>query len=127
MEPENYRKAKKRVKKKKEFRDHLKSFMITNIIMLGMGWMFGFFNAWLIVVFLWGIGIFSHYADVYGLPGFEQDEDWERREMEKELRRMERLEAEKGSMQDELDSDEFLDLDSPSPEKQKNYNEEDLV
>jgi hypothetical protein len=97
--------------------------------MLAMGWMFGFYRVWLMVIFFWGIGLVFHYADVYGIPGLEKDEDWEEREMEKELRRMERLESGEGPMQGEFDSpeDDYLDIDSPPPVKRKNYDEEDLV
>ena len=123
MKAKNYQKAKDRVKKKKEFREHLQAFIIVNLIMLGMGWMFGFYNAWLMVIFFWGIGLVFHYGDVYGIPGFGNDEDWEAKEMERELQRMEKEEA-----GDEiLGPDDILDLETPVPEKAPKYNEEDLV
>jgi hypothetical protein len=127
MDPKHYQKAKKRVKKKKEFREHLQSFIIINLIMLAMGWMFGFYRAWIMVTFFWGIGVVFHYADVYGIPGLGKDEDWEEREMEKELRRIERLESGEEPMQEERETEDYLDLDSPPPLKRKNYDEEDLV
>ena len=45
MASDNLKKAKKRVKEKKKFREHLNSFITTNAIMLGMGLFFGFFDA----------------------------------------------------------------------------------
>jgi hypothetical protein len=127
MDSKQYQKAKKRVKKKKEFRDHLKSFIGVNAVMLGMGLMFGFFNAWLMVVFFWGIGLVFHFMETYGVPGLGNDEEWEEKEMEKELRRMEREGSREEPRQDEIDPDDFLDLDSPTPVKEKSYREEDLV
>lgn len=127
MESDKYEKAKKRVKKKKEFREHLKSFIVVNAIMLGMGWMYGFFNAWQTVIFFWGIGLVFHYVEAYGIPGLGNDEDWEKKEMEKELRSIEGLEARKGTRQKEHEPDESLDLNAPRPIERKNYNEEDLV
>jgi len=127
MESKKYQKAKKRVKKKKEFREHLQSFITINLIMLGMGWMFGFFYAWQTVIFFWGIGLVFHYVDVYGIPGLGTDADWEKREMEKELRNMERVGTEEEAVQEELEADEFLDLDASPPVKEKKYNEDDLV
>ena len=122
MESKKYEEAKKRVKKKKEFREHLQSFIVVNAIMLGMGWMFGFFNAWQTVIFFWGIGLVFHYVEVYGIPGMGNDEEWEQKELEKELRNLDRK-----PNQDAEADDEFLDLDAPRPVERKNYNEEDLV
>ena len=127
MESKQYQKAKKRVKKKKEFREHFQSFIVVNIIMLGMGWMYGFFSAWQTVIFFWGVGLVFHYVDAYGIPGFGDDEDWEKKEMEKELQNMGRPATGEEAKQEELDPDEWLDLDSSRPIERKNYNEEDLV
>jgi hypothetical protein len=127
MEPDTYQKAKDRVKKKKEFRDHLKSYLVTNLVMLGMGWMFGFFNAWLMVILFWGMGLVFHYTDVYGIPGMGDDDEWEDREIEKELDRMERREMDHQPPKDATDPDDSLDLNEPRPVERKSYNEEDLV
>lgn len=127
MESEKYKEAKKRVKKKKEFREHLQSFIVVNALMLGMGWMFGFFGAWKMVIFFWGIGLVFHYVEVYGIPGMGNDEDWEKKELEKELRNMETSDPANRSRQDETTPDDSLDLNSPRPIEQKKYNEEDLV
>ena len=127
MESKQYQKAKKRVKKKKEFREHFQSFIVVNIIMLGMGWMYGFFSAWQTVIFFWGVGLVFHYVDAYGIPGFGDDEDWEKKEMKKELQNMGRPATGEEAKQEELDPDEWLDLDSSRPIERKNYNEEDLV
>ncbi len=127
MESKKYEEAKKRVKKKKEFREHLKSFIVTNAIMLGIGWMYGFFNAWQTVIFFWGIGLVFHYVEAYGIPGMGSDEDWEREEMEKELKNLGGTEADLDLMREEQATDEFLDLDSRRPVERKNYDEGDLV
>lgn len=127
MKSNKYQEAEKRVKKKKEFREHLKSFIVVNAIMLGMGWMYGFFNAWQTVIFFWGIGLVFHYVDAYGIPGMGSDEDWEKKEMEKELRNLGATENDIKTEQGKPGADEFLDLDSPRPIEQKKYDEEDLV
>ncbi len=127
MESKKYEEAKKRVQKKKEFREHLKSFIVTNAIMLGIGWMYGFFNAWQTVIFFWGIGLVFHYVEVYGIPGMGSDEEWEKEEMEKELKNLGGTEADIELMREEHAADESLDLDLRRPVERKNYDEGDLV
>lgn len=127
MKSKHFQEAEKRVKKRKEFREHLQSFITVNAIMLAMGWIFGFFGAWKLVVFFWGIGLVFHYVDAYGIPGLENDEEWEKREMEKEMERLEGEEAVEENREEALDPEDVMDLDAPRPVKQKDYREEDLV
>ena len=86
------------------------------------------------VAFFWGIGLFTDYVKAYGFPGMEEEEEWEQKEIEKEMRRMEakdrwqnRPPNRSRPADDELDMDDYLDLDKPRPVPKKKYRDEDLV
>ena len=122
MDSKKYQDARKRVKAKKEFYEHLSTY-------LGMATFFFFLNMftggymWFYWPMLgWGIGILFHYIGVFGVPGIgELDENWERRQLKKELNRMEELQEE----EDILDLDEFEKVKEKKP--QKRWSEDDLV
>lgn len=91
-EEEIYQKAKKRVKVKKGFYSHLGVYLA----------MFGFFflmniltydgELWFFFPMLpWGISIVIHYFAVFGLPGGKMSEQWEEKELEKEVERQRRI------------------------------------
>lgn len=139
-EDKHYKRARRKVKDKKDFYKHLNSYITTNIIMLGMGLYLGFWRGWIPVIFFWGIGIFTHYVKTFGFPGFDNpdDENWEEKEIEKEMNRLKTLEElkerelpplekEEDAVNDtSLDIDEHLDLKEPE-EIKRNYDESDLV
>ena len=118
-----YKIARKRVKEKKEFFEHLSTY-------LGMAAFFfllNFFTSpgrWWFYwpIFGWGIGVLAHYISVFGVPGVGQlDDDWEKRAMERELKRL-------NLPPRDIEETENLDL-KPIPEKQKikKWKDEDLV
>ena len=123
MDPNYYDKAKKKVKEKKEFQKHLQSFLTTLAILFAMSFMIpALRRVWIMIAFFWGIGLFTHYVKAYGFPGMENEEEWEEREIEKEVRRMEAKDRRKNRSpnrskpaSEELDMDEYLDLDKPRP------------
>ena len=93
-EEEIYRKAKKRVKKKKGFYVHFAVygaaiffFFVVNMLTYadadGLLW-------FLFPALGWGIGLASHYASIFGLPWAKIGDDWEEEELDKEMRRLER-------------------------------------
>ena len=127
MNPEfEYKQARKRVKKKKGFYQHLTTFMIVigflfilNMVTTPLDWWFYF------PALGWGVGLAFHYVNVFGLPGlrFSQPE-WEDREMEKELRKVRRMQKPLYDDVDEVDTQsEGLEL----KELRKNYNDSDFV
>jgi len=131
MKKKYYKAAQKRVKKKKEF---YKNFTTWLVVCTGLL----VFNAlnyrgswWAIYPFIgWGMGVLFQAFDVFGFPGHGQD--WEERELEKEMTRME-MRKERGErvlpspeerMDDILDLDDF---DRPQRQTEKRWRDEDFV
>lgn len=133
-ESKYYERAKEKVEEKKKFHNHLRSYIIVNLIMLFSG---AFFRGWIMAAFFWGIGLFSHFVKAYGFMGLGEDSDWEDQEIEKEMKRMKARAKYKGNRTPphdkhqepdvDFDMDEYLDLDQPKPMPQKRYDENDLV
>ncbi|MEP0547775.1 MAG: 2TM domain-containing protein [Rhodothermales bacterium] len=74
--------AKKQVRDEKEFYGHLASYLVFNTLFIGMSLFSG--GYWFIFPLLgWGIGLVSHAARVFGLPG--KGGDWERRRLQELL------------------------------------------
>jgi hypothetical protein len=117
---EVYREARKRVKKKKGFYNHLKAYIIVNaafsLITLFSGEPFG----WFPIIIFWGIGLAFHYAGVFGIPGIgELNKEWEAKEMKKEINK---LTGGNTAFDDQLPEEEL-----PLRPLQKDYKDSDLV
>ena len=82
-EEEVYEAAKKRVRQKRDFYNHLTVYIIVNF-MLVIIWSFGSRgHPWFVWPMVgWGIGIIFHALDVYV---FHKHSAWEKKEMEKEI------------------------------------------
>ncbi len=82
-------KAKKRVKAKKDFYQHLMSYAIVNLFLFALNLFTSPGYLWFVFPMLgWGIGLAFHYVGVFGIPGFDiLSKEWEEREVERELRR----------------------------------------
>jgi 2TM domain len=82
-------KAKKRVKAKKDFYQHLMSYAIVNLFLFAINIITSPSYLWFVFPMLgWGIGLAFHYVGVFGIPGFDiLSKEWEEREVERELRR----------------------------------------
>ena len=119
MEDPRYESARKRVKKKKEFYKHLGSFIIVNIFLFLLNMFTSPGHFWFIYPFLgWGLGLMGHYYETFGFPGMKGNEsDWEKREIEKEMRRLN-----SGTYEDD-----HLELRELKKNPQKNWRDEDLV
>ena len=100
-----YEKARKRVKKKKEFYQHFGSYLVMSAFFFLLNAVTSFGNWWFYWPMLgWGIGIAFHYIDVFGIPGVgEMSKDWEEKAIEEEL---EKIKREKGPSKPE----DHLDL-----------------
>ncbi|MBI5917105.1 MAG: 2TM domain-containing protein [Bacteroidetes bacterium] len=119
-------KAKKRVKAKKEFYQHLMSYAIVNGFLMALNLIVSPGYFWFIFPLLgWGVGLAFHYVDVFGIPGFDiLSKEWEERELEKVLRENKEVKSPK------------IQLPAPNPEQgktlelkelRKNYDESDFV
>ena len=87
--------AQKKVKKKKDFYQHLMSYVTVNFFLLALNLLTSPTHLWFYFPMLgWGIGLMFHYVDVFGIPGFGMlDKDWEEKELNSELRRLRDSEA----------------------------------
>ncbi|MBK9014910.1 MAG: 2TM domain-containing protein [Saprospiraceae bacterium] len=85
---EEFLKAKKRVKAKKAFYQHLMSYAIVNLFLLALNLITSPGSLWFVFPMLgWGVGLAFHYVDVFGIPGFDiLSKEWEERQLEQELR-----------------------------------------
>ncbi|MBK7335907.1 MAG: 2TM domain-containing protein [Saprospirales bacterium] len=124
MEEQYYQQARTKVQKKKKFFNHLKTFIIINVVMslvVAMdGDMFGFLPATL----FWGMGLAFHYVKVFGIPGTNiLTPEWEDQEIEKEMERMKGSKPPEETTFPPAPPEKPLDL----KELRKNYDEKDLV
>lgn len=89
-ESEKYDKARQRVKEKKGFYIHLSIYLIVNIVFLIVSYLDGEGLQWLYICLFWAIGLVPHYLSVFGFPGRQNvlSQDWEEREIKKELSKM---------------------------------------
>lgn len=123
-EQEIYEKAKKRVKAKKGFIVHFGVFCATIALLFTINFLtisdskiwWAFFPT-----LGWGIGIVAHYITVFGVGIFSQfiasfgynapmDDDWEEKELEKEIKKIRRQNYMNPEEENNFDIDEELDL-----------------
>ena len=88
--PDEIKKARKRVKAKKDFYQHLVTFVIINCFLIAINLVTNLSGIWFHYVLLgWGIGLLFHYVEVFGIPEFDiLNSEWEERELENELRKI---------------------------------------
>lgn len=100
MDRELFSDALKRVRSKKRFYRHLTSYTAVNVVMFFIVMFDGGGFEWLIPASFWSIGLFIHYFNAFGIPGVGEfnSKEWERqevrKEIEKEMRKYERIEEE---------------------------------
>ena len=90
MRPEDqYKIAKKKVNKKKGFYSHLSVFIAVGIFFFVLNMVTDPFDTWFFFPLLpWSVGLSIHYLSVFGFPGGALTDEWEERELEKEMRRL---------------------------------------
>ncbi len=133
LESEAYKKAAKRVKAKKEFYNHLATYVVMGIFFFLLNAVTAWGSWWFYWPMLgWGIGILFHYIDVFGIPGVEQvnDSDWEERAIQEELRKMGYSKGETYASKPE--EDDYLDLKEVKKEKvsrsrDRHWDDDELV
>ncbi len=91
-EKELYRKAKKKVRQKKGFYIHFGVYCLIVLLIYFINNHMDMdpFQYWIIPALAWGTGILAHFIGVFGLPWQHAGEDWEEKETEKEMRKLER-------------------------------------
>ncbi len=122
---ERYKIAKKRVKAKKEFYSHLTTFLVMGGFFLTLNLITSPRAMWWYWPMLgWGIGVAMHGLKVFGLPGSGAGgTDWEEREIQKEMDRMDPNNSRSGSS---VDIDKRLELQE-AKKGDSSYRKDDLV
>lgn len=118
--------AEKRVKAKKKFRSHLFSFIGLSIFFIALNLFTSTQVFWAIFPILGiGLGVFFHGIKVYG--GMNS-ESWEEKELEKEVRRMQRRNGHNTRALPPLEKEDDPDgLELKELKKEKAWNDDDLV
>lgn len=118
---ELYKKAAKRVKKKREFRGHFVTYLITSVFLFVINMVTSPGYLWCLwAIGGWGMSILFHYFDAYGYPGQGDEQE----EIQREMDRMEY-----GRPQPKHDAD-ALDLNRPprrDPDFRRNYDDSEFV
>jgi hypothetical protein len=124
---EDIQRAKKRVKAKKGFYQHLMSFVIVNMFLFALNMITYPFHWWFVYPLLgWGVGLAFHYVEVFGIPGFDiLSKEWEDRELDRELMKMNQDKPQKilTTPKRMSKTDDQLEL----KELRKNYDESEFV
>jgi hypothetical protein len=130
MKEDIYRQARKQVKKKKGVYIHLAVylsvglfFLLLNLATFEGEWWFFF------PLLPWGVGLSIHYLSVFGIPGTDiLTKEWEKREMEQELRKRGYSQSDRPALPPESQAGEKdLDLNAPEKMKEKRWEEDDIV
>jgi len=87
MSEDIYEEAKRRVKKKKDFHSDLTNYLVWSAILLFINLFVtrGYFWSFWVIGF-WGLSMLRKAFSVYGTPF--SSEDWEQKEIEKEMNRL---------------------------------------
>ena len=123
--PDDIKKARKRVKAKKDFYQHLVTFVIINSFLIAINILTNPTGIWFHYALLgWGVGLLFHYVDVFGIPEFDiLNSEWEERELENELRKINPDAAE----QQLLEKPGAQKLPTNLRKMGKNYDDSELV
>ncbi len=128
MKKEQIEEAKKRVKQKKEFFEHFRTYAAMSAMFFAIN-LFTSPGSWWFYwpIFGWGIGIVSHYFSVFGVPGVGViDKAWEEQQLEKELRSMGAEEA-GNSGEPPLDLNKAPRPEAREKKLREDWNEDELV
>ena len=127
MDRDIYKKAKKKVKAKKEFFTHFSIYLACIVFLFVINMMTSSDFWWFVFPTLgWGIGIVAHYIEVFGFPGTSFSGDWEERELFKEMRKLEREKEILDPDPDALLPDEELEL-KEFKKLRKEWDDQDFV
>ncbi len=126
MKDQHYKEAKKRVKSKKEFYEHLTVFAVMSVFFFLLNALTAFGSWWFYWPIMgWGIGVLFHYFEVFGFPGIpNMSNEWEERQIREEMRRLEQTNRPVDELEDDYDE---LELPEIRKEKDKKWKDEDLV
>jgi hypothetical protein len=91
MDQRKYKEAKKKVRTKKEFYEHLTVFSVMSVFFFLLNALTAFGSWWFYWPILgWGIGVLFHYFEVFGFPGIpDMSKEWEEQQIREEMKRLE--------------------------------------
>ena len=118
--------AKKKVMDKKRFYSHLNAFCIVTVTLFLINYFTTPGTWWFILPLIgWAMAVLGHYLNVFGIPSFK-DENWEEKQLEKEIDKLEK------TRKLGLDEDDILDISNDKLElkelsEKKKYNSDDFV
>ncbi len=124
MSHQKYKEAKKRVKTKKEFYEHITVYAVMSVFFFMLNALTSFGDWWFYWPILgWGIGVLFHYFEVFGFPGIpEMSKEWEERQIQQELKKLEKRNSSPGL------EDDFDELELREIRKEKNkWQDDELV
>lgn len=125
MEDQQFEIARQRVRKKKKFFNHLKAYVIVNIVFMLLSFWDGTPFEFMPMTLFWGMGLAFHYVRVFGIPGTNiLTPEWEDEEIRKEMEKLggaPKKEEQKPALPPA--KEEPMEL----KELRKNYDEQDLV
>jgi len=122
---EHYQEAKKRVKAKKEFYWNLFTWMVVSFFLFIMNAAVTQGPPWFLFPFLgWGMGVAFHGYDVFGKGG-RHNKSWERKQIEKEIRKIQEDEDRiaRRFANDDLDELELKEL----RKRKNNWDDQEFV
>lgn len=127
-EKSDYDKARKRVIEKKKFYQHLTSFAVINIFLFLLNMLTSPSVFWFHWTTLgWGVGLVFHYFNTFGFPGMHSnDNDWEERAIEAEMRRMKSKQPQDEPMKPLPDELELKEMEK-QPAASKKWDDSELV
>ena len=127
MEDWRYKIAKKRVKKVKDFYNHLGTWLFFAGFFVLLNFLTSKGSFWAIWPIMgWGIGVAMHALSVFGFPGLGKD--WEERMIEQEMDRVDQEDMQRRSQSRQLPEHTGKEEDSMElKEVRKAWKDSDLV
>lgn len=120
--------AKKRVKKKKDFYEHLTTYLVISVFLVVLNYITSPGNWWFQWPVLgWGMAVLFNYLDVFGVPGVgPMNKEWESKALREEL---DRIEREQQGLPLTKPKNEKLDLPPLEKERRSNkdWDDQELV
>lgn len=126
MTDKQYAIARKRVKRKKHFYRHLSVYTVMGCFFYVLNILTNPGHYWFYWPMLgWGLGLAMHYVAIFGVPGLveEMGEDWENKEIEKEMRRM----GHRPPQSNPTPEPERLDLPELEKKPERKWDDDQLV
>lgn len=123
-----YRLAHKKIRKKKEFYQHLGAYIAVGLFFLNLNLLTSFGDWWFQFPMLgWGIGLAIHYVTVFGIGGIgNYAESWEARAIQEEMERLKQQESGKNRKYEKEESLELREFEK-EPSQQKKWDDSQLV